>query len=228
MIPISLSFLFFPIHTPEKIAASEVSRTIITVSSSTNSDNASTVYQSLHLSEKGLSEAAFRNAYKGFIKLQSAGSIKKNILAVCDFSKASSEKRLFILDLDKEELLLSTYVAHGKNSGNEYANRFSNKDESLQSSLGFYTTASTYIGAHGLSLKLNGLEKGINDHAAQRNIVVHGANYIGGGLTGRSFGCPAVPAAESKHIIEMLKNGACLFIYHPTTNYLTHSTILND
>jgi hypothetical protein len=113
-------------------------------------------------------------------------------------------------------------------SGGEFARQFSNKPESHQSSLGFYVTKNTYFGQHGLSLRLEGLEKGINDKAYRRAIVLHGATYIGEGHMGRSFGCPAVPKHESKKIIQTIKDGTCLFIYHPNKQYLSKSTILND
>ena len=123
-------------------------------------------------------------------------------------------------------------MSHGKNSGLNYAERFSNTPESLQSSLGFYRTKGTYFGKHGLSLKLDGLETGFNDKAEERAIVMHGAEYIGtnranAAYMGRSFGCPAVPQAQSAQIINILKNGSCLFIYHPTQKYLNASKILN-
>jgi hypothetical protein len=124
--------------------------------------------------------------------------------------------------------VLNTYVAHGRNSGGEYARKFSNKIKSLQSSLGFYVTKKSYTGEHGLSLRLDGVEPGINDKAYRRAIVMHGASYIGEGLMGRSFGCPAVPKKESKTIINTIKNGTCLFIYHPEKKYLQSSKILND
>ncbi|MDQ6609249.1 MAG: murein L,D-transpeptidase catalytic domain family protein, partial [Bacteroidota bacterium] len=123
-------------------------------------------------------------------------------------------------------------VAHGKNSGLTSAERFSNRPESLESSLGFYVTRETYFGKHGLSLKLSGQEKGFNDQAEKRAIVIHGAEYIGtnradAAYMGRSFGCPAVPQSQSEKVINLLKNGTCLFIYHPTQQYLHGSKILN-
>jgi hypothetical protein len=129
--------------------------------------------------------------------------------------------------------VLQTYVAHGKNSGGEYATKFSNRPESLQTSLGFYITSATYTGKHGLSLKLQGVDPGFNDMALVRTIVMHGANYVdearakAGIFMGRSWGCPAVPANQSRSIINTIKQGTCLFIYHPDKNYLTHSKILN-
>jgi len=129
--------------------------------------------------------------------------------------------------------MLQTYVAHGKNSGGEYAKSFSNSPESHKSSLGFYTTGGTYYGEHGLSLRMKGLERGINCRAITRGIVIHGSEYIGedflkgNRVNGRSFGCPAVPAEQTEEVINTIKNGSCIFIYHPTKYYLAKSTILN-
>jgi hypothetical protein len=130
------------------------------------------------------------------------------------------------VDLTNNKVVMNTYVAHGRNSGGEYAKRFSNRAESFQSSLGFYITGNTYRGEHGLSLRLEGLEPGFNDRAYKRAIVIHGATYIGEGSAGRSYGCPAVPAKESKALINTIKNGTCLFIYHPQKKYLQGSKIL--
>ena len=158
---------------------------------------------------------------------------KEGIITICDFSHSSKRKRLYLIDLKERKLLLNTYVAHGKNSGGEYAKRFSNRPESLQSSLGFYRTKKTYFGGHGLALTLTGLEPGFNDKAERRKIVVHGSQYIGdnykrwGKFMGRSFGCPAVPMRQSKILINTIKDGSCLFIYHPSKNYLAGSKILN-
>jgi hypothetical protein len=192
------------------------------------------LYDELGLKEKGLSPKAFEYALKGYNKLLKKRIIKKSqYLTICDFSQSSNNKRLYIIDLGKNELLVNTYVAHGKNSGAEYARKFSNKPSSLQSSLGFYITKNTYYGEHGLSLKVAGLEPGFNDKAYRRAIVVHGADYIEESwlrhskYMGRSFGCPAIPKEESDFIINTIKNGTCLFIYHPSTNYLKGSKLLN-
>lgn len=140
---------------------------------------------------------------------------------------------MYIIDVEHSKLITNTYVAHGKNSGGEYANRFSNTPESWQSSLGFYITRQTYTGEHGLSLRIDGVDPGFNDKAMERSIVIHGANYVddararAGVFMGRSFGCPAVPQQESARIITTIKNGTCLFIYHPSENYLHRSKILN-
>ena len=133
----------------------------------------------------------------------------------------------------RKSYLVNTYVAHGRNSGGEYASRFSNSPDSHQSSLGFYVTRNTYFGEHGLALKIDGLERGINDKANERNIVVHGSNYVGekfirnNPFNGRSFGCPAIPSNYTPKVINSIKDGSCLFIYHPTKYYLSRSRILN-
>ena len=191
------------------------------------------LYDSLRLNELGLSERAFEYAYKGFERLDDKGSLKNsNILTICDFTKPSSAKRMYIIDLSNYKVLMNTYVAHGKNSGGQYARSFSNKVKSLASSLGFFVTRNIYVGKHGLSLRLDGLEPGFNDNARKRAVVVHGAGYIGDNqmhsqFMGRSFGCPAVPKEDAPKIIDLIKDGTCLFIYHPSANYLHGSKILN-
>lgn len=183
----------------------------------------------MDLQSIGLSEQAFSYACKGYANMLEKGMIaKEGYLTICDFSQSSSKKRMYIIDMVNASVVMNTYVAHGKNSGGEFARSFSNKTGSLQSSLGFYVTRQTYFGEHGLSLRVDGVEKGFNDKALRRAIVVHGADYIGSQKKGRSFGCPAVPQNESKEIINTIKNGHCLFIYHPSKKYLTASKILND
>ena len=145
--------------------------------------------------------------------------INKKVLTLIDFSKPSTEERLFIIDVENRKLLFQTFVAHGKNSGVNIATRFSNRSGSLKSSLGFFITAETYYGKHGYSLRLDGMEKGINDNARKRAIVVHGAKYVSDDFIrkynrlGRSWGCPAVSDDLSKEIIDLIKDGSCLFIY---------------
>lgn len=193
------------------------------------------MYDSLKLNMYGLSEHAFQYAVKGFEYLKEKGKIANDhIISIVDFSRPSSEKRLFVLDLDNYKILFNTYVAHGQGSGAAMATRFSNTPESYQSSLGFYTTSSTYIGKNGYSLHLQGMEYGINDKANDRAIVMHGAPYVdesyiqSRGYIGRSWGCPAVPEKLSKPIIEKIKNGTCLFIFSENNQYLQHSKILNS
>jgi hypothetical protein len=193
----------------------------------------SALYGRLNLDVMGLSREAFNYALSGYEKLRQAGKITNDrIITIIDFTKSSSSKRLFVIDLEKELLLFNTYVAHGQNSGKAYATQFSNIPESLQSSLGFYQTSETYIGKHGYSMQLIGLENGINDKANERAIVLHGAEYVSEqliraqGYIGRSWGCPAVPEKYSKPIINAIKNGSCLFIYASDKNYLKKSRLI--
>ncbi|MCR6719313.1 MAG: murein L,D-transpeptidase catalytic domain family protein [Chitinophagaceae bacterium] len=191
-------------------------------------ESVTVAYNSMQLQAKGLSIEAFTYAMQGYEQLKSTGKVSNEYLTICDFSQSARKKRMYIIDVENEELVIQTHVAHGRNSGGEYARKFSNQPESHQSSLGFYVTKNTYFGEHGLSLRVEGVEKGINDKAYRRAIVIHGATYIGEGHMGRSYGCPAVPQHESKKIIQTIKNGSCMFIYHPDKRYLTTSKILND
>jgi len=197
--------------------------------------NNNNYYKQLQLDSLGLSEDAFNYALKGLDYLSKANLLtQKNILSIVDFSKPSTQKRLYVIDISSGKVLFNTWVAHGRNSGNEFANQFSNLPESHQSSLGFYSTLDTYIGAHGYSLRLKGCESGINDRAFERAIVIHGADYVSDrfinsrGALGRSYGCPAIPTELSKKIIDVIKKGSCLFLYHPNKKYCTQSKILNS
>jgi hypothetical protein len=193
----------------------------------------SLLYDSLHLNRIGLCKEALLCAYKGQQKLIGKGMISNHdVITICDFSQPSENKRMYIIDVRNFKVLLNTYVAHGKNSGLAYAKRFSNRFRSLQSSLGFYITKNTYFGEHGLSLKLSGQERGFNDNAEKRAVVIHGASYIGdqrqtSSYMGRSFGCPAVPQQLAPKVINLIKDGSCLFIYYPSKSYLHGSRILN-
>lgn len=228
---IALSFLFLP---PRYIEKGNVSpKKINTIINYAIINDSKVIYDELELATLGLSEKAFDYAYKGYQHLVKKQKINTDILVICDFSQSSNKKRFYILDLANNKVLLTSYVAHGRGSGAEYAMRFSNRSRSHQSSLGFYVTSSTYYGEHGLSLRLRGLEPGYNNLAMKRNIVLHGAAYISdeylntNKFMGRSYGCPAVPEDECAEIIDLIKNGSCLFIYHPTKKYLQSSKILN-
>jgi hypothetical protein len=191
------------------------------------------LYDSLQLNLKGLSKEAYNCALSGYNKLLQGGKIKNNeTLTIIDFSLPSTAKRLFVIDLKLGEVLFNTLVSHGKNSGKAIASQFSNKANSYKSSLGFYITSNTYIGKHGLSLRLEGEEKGINDNALDRGIVMHCADYVtedlinSQGYIGRSEGCPAVPQQQHRAIINTIKDGSCLFIYSPAKQYLSKSTLI--
>lgn len=197
-------------------------------------EEAMALYDSLGLKRIGLNKKAFEFAWQGYKYLLDAGMLyNKEVISICDFSQSSRHKRLYIIDVETMKVLVNTYVAHGRKSGGEYARSFSNNPESHKSSLGFYITGKTYYGGHGLSLTIDGLERGINDKADQRNIVVHGSDYVGSNFlqsnrfNGRSYGCPAVPAKDTEQIINTIKDGSCLFIYHPTKDYISKSKILN-
>jgi hypothetical protein len=195
----------------------------------------SSLYEQINLKDLGLSRKALAYALKGYYYLLAHHKLSRpNILSICDLSQSSRNKRLYVLDLEQKTILINTYVAHGRNSGREYATSFSNNPASHKTSLGFYITEDTYFGSNGLSLKICGMERGFNDGAVRRNIVIHGSQYVGpdfmqmnNNVIGRSYGCPAVPLDESQAIIDAIKGGSCLFIYHPTKRYITRSKILN-
>jgi hypothetical protein len=169
-------------------------------------------------------------AMEGWGKL--GQNLRSQILTVIDFSLPSTAKRLWVIDPVKGLILNHTVVSHGRNSGELLAKNFSNRPESYQSSLGFYKTGETYQGKHGYSLRLDGLEKGFNDQARNRAIVIHGADYAkeefakSTGRLGRSLGCPALPPELSALVIDLIKNGSLLFIYGKDPNYLTQSELL--
>lgn len=191
---------------------------------------ASMLYEEMNLEGK-VNNKAFELAVAGYEKI--AGR-KRDVLTLIDFSKPSTEERLFVFDMKKKQLLYSSVVSHGRNSGNNYATAFSNKNGSYKSSLGFYRTENTYNGKNGYSLVLEGLEKGVNDNARRRAIVMHGAAYANpsvirhGGRLGRSLGCPALPQKMNRPIIDAIKGGSILYIYAENQDYMAQSSILND
>jgi L,D-transpeptidase catalytic domain len=196
-------------------------------------DASAALYDSLKLQAAGLTRQAFDLGLKGFGKLKEAGQLaNEELLTIVDFSQPSASKRLYVIDLDNKQVLFHTWVAHGKNSGEAMATVFSNAPESNKSSLGFYITGTTYQGRNGYSLRLNGQERGINDNAARRDIVIHGATYVNTqyiesqGWIGRSQGCPALAPEINRPVIETIKEGSCLFIYAPQENYLQVSTYI--
>jgi hypothetical protein len=178
-----------------------------------------------------LNEEVFFKALTGFENLKKAGLLnsESHLLTVCDFSMSSNTKRLWVIDMNEKKVLFNSLVAHGKNTGEEFATNFSNTESSLQSSLGFYITDATYDGDNGYSLRLLGMDKGFNDAAYKRAVVMHGADYVSEEFAamhkriGRSWGCPAIPKDLTQPIINTIKGRNCLFIYYPDQNYLSKS-----
>ena len=193
------------------------------------------IYTVVKLAETGLEKNIFELAIKGLKRLDSNGKLPNpTIVTIADYSQSSNKKRLYVIDLRNMKLLFNTYVAHGRKTGEEYAKTFSNEEGSLKSSLGFYITEHPIMGSHtGFSLLINGVEKGINDNAIKRAIIIHAADYATEsfikkyGRLGRSLGCPALPPELNKPIIETIKGGTCLFIYNPDNKYIGSSSLLN-
>lgn len=182
-----------------------------------------------------LSFDAFQFAVKGFYSIKASGKLNpsKELLSICDFSLSANKKRLWIIDMEHLKLLVNDFVAHGQGTGEEFATDFSNKENSHQSSLGFYVTGITYNGQHGLSLYLHGLDQGYNSAAYERSIVMHGANYVSEDFIaknqrlGRSWGCPAISSAIAPKVIDLAKDSTCMFIYYPDPAYLSTAYWLN-
>ena len=191
-------------------------------------------YNALGAEQAGLHFATFAKAMTGYLNLRQDGklAVGKQLLTVIDFDLPSTEKRLWVLDLAKHEILFHTLVAHGHNSGENEATNFSNTDQSNMSSLGFYTTGKEYEGKHGRSLRLQGLDEGFNTNAAARSVVMHGADYVSeafikqNGRLGRSLGCPALPLDQYSQIIDALTGGTCLFLNKSDAGY--NSRFLNQ
>lgn len=196
----------------------------------TSADPRLHVYDDLDLEKLGLNRRAFELAVGGMRYVPKP----RPLLLVADMAQPSTNKRLYVIDMAKRLLLFQTYVAHGQGSGTLRPRQFSNAASSRQSSLGFYRTMGRYWGKHGLSLKLKGLETGINDKVFTRNIVLHGADYVcedtirHTGMLGRSQGCPAVPNALCTPIIDAVEGGATLFVYFPDRTYLSQSAFVNE
>ncbi|HVU57230.1 MAG TPA: murein L,D-transpeptidase catalytic domain family protein [Puia sp.] len=193
------------------------------------------MYDMMNLESEDLSLKAFEYAWLGYHKLLKKGALHNTgLLTICDFSQPSSKERMYVIDVRNKKVLYKTFVAHGINSGEEYASSFSNQESSCKSSLGFYVTRKVYYGVNGMSLRIDGLDKGFNDNAYKRAIVIHGASYVSTrilnkyGVMGTTFGCPAIPTEVSEEIIPLVKDGTCFFIYYPSKKYLAQSTVLNS
>jgi hypothetical protein len=164
---------------------------------------------------------------------QGAVAASAATLTLIDYSRPSTVPRLWVVDLESGALLFEELVAHGSGSGDDLATRFSNTLDSRQSSLGLFTTEDTYVGKHGYSLRLQGLESGVNDRARERAIVMHGADYVSAqsiaalGRLGRSWGCPALRPAIVRDVIDRIKGGNVVFAYYPDPTWLAGSAFLN-
>jgi len=183
-------------------------------------------YEILHAAAPTLDDKVLRLSLTAYMRARKQGYDSKQLLTVIDYSKPSTDKRLWVFDVKKGKVTLHTWVSHGKNSGNVQANSFSNTNGSLKSSIGVFVTDEPYMGGNGLSLRMTGLEKGVNDNAYRRNIVFHGAPYIGNNRTGRSWGCPAVKTDTIKSLVDTIKGNTVVFAYYPDRNWLRNSRFL--
>jgi hypothetical protein len=197
-------------------------------------DSVQHLYTSLGLEHYNLSYEVFRYGMIGFYSLKQEGKLgDKNLVTIIDFTKPSTHKRFYTIDLDQVRVKYYTYVSHGKNTGDTMAQHFSNVVYSNQSSLGFYVTAETYIGSKGYSLKLDGTEKGYNDKLRERAVVMHEAEYVSErwiktyGRLGRSQGCPALPKEISREVIGAIQDRTVIFAYFNDETYLRSSPYLN-
>lgn len=180
-----------------------------------------------------INDKALRLSLIAYEHIRQRGYDRKQVLTVIDYSKPSTEKRLWVFDLKNGKTLFNTWVSHGKNSGGIHATSFSNQNGSLKSSLGVFVTDHVpYIGSNGYSLRLRGLEPGVNDNAYSRHVVIHGAGYVNSdiireyGQVGRSWGCPAVNRALARPLIDTIKDKTLVFVYYPDKKWLSHSQFL--
>lgn len=191
------------------------------------------MYDKIGLASYGLDYDVFRLGVIGYYSLEGDGKLNdKDLLTIIDFGKPSTAKRFFTIDLSEQKVKYHTYVAHGRNTGDNLAKKFSNTPHSNQSSLGFYVTGETYVGSKGYSLRLDGMEKSFNDNIRNRAVVIHAATYATEswikkyGRLGRSQGCPALPPQVSQEIIDTIKNRTAIFTYFPDKQYLNTSQYL--
>ena len=228
----TIFFLIFPTYAGKSLVpVKEYNHTERLISSNSFTSYSSILYNKLN--DNALSFEAFKFGLKGYLKLQNEHQLKNSkYLTIVDMSSSSNNERFFIINMNTQEIEHKSLVAHGRNSGLEYAEKFSNIKSSHQTSLGFYKTAETYIGKHGVSLRLDGLEYS-NNKARERAIVIHAADYATenfiarNGRLGRSYGCPSLPKEGYEKVIEKIKEGSCLFIYFPEKTYLTKSKLAN-
>ena len=198
-----------------------------------NTANVPTLEQRLAKAAPTLNKKVLRHALAAMQCALNNGAEPAERLAVIDFSLPSSERRLWVFDLKRKTLLLRELVAHGQGSGENFATRFSNTEGSHQSSIGLFRTSETYHGQHGYSLRMDGLEPGINDRARERAIVIHPADYVNPawikrhGRIGRSHGCPAVRPEVARMVVDSLKGGQFMFSWYPDQKWVRSSAYLN-
>lgn len=226
-----LPLLFFPVYAWENNLNSNK-----TVVEDANGESSFILYSQTfyqELNDPDLNFEAFQYGLNGFLKLKEENKLSNTkYLTIIDMSLSSSEERFYLINTETKSIEHKSLVAHGRNSGDEFATLFSNKTNSHQSSLGFYRTAETYMGSNGFSLRLDGMEFS-NSNARKRAIVIHQADYVSrdyisrNGRLGRSYGCPALPQKDYRTIISKIKEGTCLFIYYPAASYLSKSNLVN-
>lgn len=191
------------------------------------------LFNSLSQAAPELNPQALKSAISAMQCAVNNGASQAQHLAVIDYSQPSTERRLWIFDLRQKKLVLRDLVAHGQKSGENFATQFSNAEGSHQSSLGLFRTQESYKGAHGYSLRMDGLEPGINDRARERAIVIHAADYVNPlwserqGRIGRSQGCPAVRPQVARQVVDKLKDGQFMFAWYPDKRWLQSSAFLN-
>ncbi|MGO4772233.1 murein L,D-transpeptidase catalytic domain family protein [Flavobacterium sp. W22_SRS_FK3] len=233
----AILFLFLSFGTDSKNTAETqnvTAKSIVRVEKLAADAKIESIYNSLNTNNFKLPELkTFTEALKGFYLLKERGIIEKDILTLIDFSLSSNSKRLWVIDLATNTILFQSLVAHGRNTGEEFASEFSNRNSSYQSSLGFYATGEIYQGKHGASLRLDGLERGVNDNARERAVVMHGADYVSESFIrsnkrlGRSLGCPAIPVQLTNEIIQTIKDKSCLYIYHPSRGFILEKELIS-
>jgi len=193
----------------------------------------STLYRRLTHAAPELNPRVLKNSLNAMQCAINSGLEQSERLAVIDYSQPSTKRRLWIFDLRKKTLVLRDLVAHGQKSGENFATQFSNQVGSYQSSLGLFRTQESYEGTHGYSLRMDGLEPGINDRARDRDIVIHAADYVSPlwskreGRLGRSQGCPAVRPQVARQVVDKLKDGQFMFVWYPDKHWLKSSAYLN-
>lgn len=190
-------------------------------------------FVALSRKDRGPDPAVLARGLRVFSRARARHQIKRNVLTLIDYRLPSDERRLWVMDLDAGRVLFHELVAHGQNTGKARARAFSNRMGSHQSSLGTFLTGDTYVGRHGYSLRLQGMDPGINDRAMERAIVMHGAYYVSDdfvaryGRLGRSWGCPALPMDVAAPVIDSIKHGSVIFSYYPDPDLERNSRYLH-